>query len=167
MVCYFAGRFEEAIVQLEHALRMDENWVVARSTLGRAHLCLGQFDRALETFKGGQGGRLPDLAIAYAMCGRRDDARRELDRLSQRPEDEYVPPIHFATIHAALGDHDAALDWIDRVIEERANAMILATEPLLRNLRGDARFVRRLEQTGLAAPTRPERPALVKEGGVS
>jgi|GEM_PF-5989383 len=169
MVCYFASRFEDAIVQLEHTLRMDQNWVVARSTLGRSYLCLGQFDRALDVFKGGEGGRLPDLAIAYAMSGRRDDARRELDRLSQRPEGEYVPPIHFAIIHAALGDHDAALDWIDRVIEERANAMILATEPLLRNLRGDARFVQRLEQIGFGAivPAGPQQPALAKEGRVS
>jgi tetratricopeptide (TPR) repeat protein len=149
MVYYFAGRFEDAIVQLEHTLRMDQNWVVARSTLGRAFLCLGQFDRALEVFKGGGGGRLPDLAIAYALSGRRDDARRELDRLSQRPEGEYVPPIHFATIHAALGDHDTALDWIDRVIEERVNAPVLATEPLLRNLRADPRFAARIEQIGL------------------
>src|SRR5262249_6098182 len=43
MVLYFAGRFEEAIVQLEHTLRMDDSWLVARSTLGRSYLCLGRF----------------------------------------------------------------------------------------------------------------------------
>ena len=161
MAHYFAGRFEDAIVQLEHTLRMDDNWTVARSTLGRAHLCLGQFGRALEHFEPHNGvcrGRIPDLAIAYAMAGRPDDARRELARLAQRPEGEYVPPIHFATIHAALGDHDAALDWIDRVIAERANAMVLATEPILRNLRGDPRFVQRLEQIGLGAILAGGRP---------
>jgi DNA-binding winged helix-turn-helix (wHTH) protein/Flp pilus assembly protein TadD len=158
MVYYFAGRFEDAIVQLEHTLRIEENWVVARSTLGRSWLCLGKFDRALEVLHGGRGGRLPDLAIAYALSGRRDDARRELDRLSQRPEGEYVPPIHFATIHAALDDRDRALDWIDRVIQERVNAPVLATEPLLRNLRGDPRFVQRLEKTGLGALLASSRP---------
>jgi serine/threonine-protein kinase len=151
MVYYFAGRFEDAILQLEHTLRMDENWVVARSTLGRSHLCLGQFDRAVEVFKGGGGGRLPDLAIAYALSGRRDDARRELDRLSQQPEGAYVPPIHFLTIHAALGDYDAALDWVDRVIEDRVNTGFLVFEPLLNGLRKDSRFAQRVERTGLGA----------------
>jgi DNA-binding winged helix-turn-helix (wHTH) protein/Tfp pilus assembly protein PilF len=149
MAYYLAGRFEDAIVQLEHTLRMDENWVVARSTLGRSHLCLGQFDRALDVFKGGGGGRLPDLAIAYALSGRRDDARREFDRLSQRPEGEFVPPIHFVTIHAVLGDHDAALDWVDRVIEDRVNTGFLVFEPLLNDLRKDPRLIQRLERTGL------------------
>ena len=152
MAHYFAGRFEEAIAQLEHTLRMDENWLVARSTLGRAYLCLGLFDRALKVFERLDGvaqGRIPDLAIAYAMAGRTDDARRELARLSQRPEGEYIPPIHFATIHAVLGDHDTALKWIDRVIEERANARVLPWEPLLRGLHKDPRFTERLERNGL------------------
>jgi tetratricopeptide (TPR) repeat protein len=146
----FAGRFEDAILQLEHTLRMDENWVVARSTLGRSYLCLGQFDRAVEVFKGGGGGRLPDLAIAYALSGRRDDARRELDRLSQQPEGAYVPPIHFVTIHAALGDHDAALDWVDRVIEDRVNTGFSSLKPLLNGLRKDSRLIQRFERTGLS-----------------
>jgi DNA-binding winged helix-turn-helix (wHTH) protein/Tfp pilus assembly protein PilF len=154
MAHYFASRFEDAIVQLEHTLRMNENWAVAQSTLGRSYLCLGQFDRALEYFEGSDGvrrGRIPDLALAYAMAGRRDDARRELARLTQRPEAEYIPPLHFVMVHTALGNHDAALEWVERVIEERANATHLIVEPLLRNLRGDLRFVQRFEQTGLGA----------------
>jgi len=66
MALYMAGRFDEAIAQLEHTLRLDENWVVARSTLGRAYLCLGQFNRAFELFDRRDGvaqGRVPDLAI--------------------------------------------------------------------------------------------------------
>jgi len=154
MAYYFAGRFEDAIAQLEHTLRMNENWAVAQSTLGRSYLCLGYFDRALEYFEGRDGvrpGRVSDLAIAYAMAGRRDDARRELARLAQRPEGEYVPPLHFVMIHAALGNHDVALEWVEQVIEERANAPHLIIEPLLSNLRGDPRFVQRFEQTGLGA----------------
>jgi len=53
------------------------------------------------------------------------------------------------TIHAALGDHDAALDWADRVIEERVNLGFLIFEPLLRDLRKDPRLIQRLERTGL------------------
>jgi tetratricopeptide (TPR) repeat protein len=152
MAHYNAGRFEDAIVQLEYALRMDDTWVVAQSTLGRSYLCLGQFDRALKYFEGDGGarrGRVPDLALAYALAGRPDDARRELARLAQRPEGEYIAPLHFVMIHTALGNHDAALEWVEQVIEERANAGHLVIEPLLRNLRGDPRFVQRLKQIGL------------------
>jgi tetratricopeptide (TPR) repeat protein len=151
MAYYFAGRFEDAIVQLEHTLRMDGNWAVAQSTLGRSYLCLGQFERALELFDGDgmSWGRAPDRAIAYALSGRIGDARRELARLSQRPEGEYVPPIHFVTMYAALGDHDAALDWVDRVIEARVNTGFLVFEPLLHGLRKDPRVIERLERTAL------------------
>jgi len=150
MAYYGAGRFEEAIAQLEHTLRLDGNWAVAQSTLLRAHLCLGQFKRALELFEGdGAGwGRAPDRAIAYAFSGRTSDARRELARLSQRPEDEFLPPIHFASIHAALGDYDAALEWVDRVIEQRVNVGFIAFEPILRGLRKDPRVIQRLERIG-------------------
>jgi DNA-binding winged helix-turn-helix (wHTH) protein/Tfp pilus assembly protein PilF len=152
MAYYFSGRFEEAIVQLEHTLRMDENWENARSILGRSYLCIGQFDRALELFDRHDGvmwGRISDLAVAYALSGRISDAQRELARLSQRPEDEYVRPIHFVSVHAALGDHDAALDWVDRVIEQRVNVGFIAIDPLLRDLRKDPRVVQRLERIGL------------------
>jgi tetratricopeptide (TPR) repeat protein len=152
MALYFAGKFEDAIAQLEHTLRLDENWVVGRSTLGRSYLCLGQFDRAFELFDGRDGvaqGRVPDLAITYALSGQTANARRELARLSQRPEGEYLPPIHFVTIHAALGDHDAALEWVDRVIEERVNTGFLFIEPLLNDLRKNPCLIQRLERTGL------------------
>jgi hypothetical protein len=54
-------------------------------------------------------------------------------------------------VHTALGNHDAALEWVERVIEERANTTHLIVEPLLLNLRGDPRFVQRFEQIGLGA----------------
>ena len=152
MAHYCAGRFEDAIAQLEHTLRMDQHWAVAQSTLGRSYLCLGRFDQALEYFEGNDGvrrGRVSDPALAYAMTGRRDDAQRELTRLAQRAESEYVPPLHFVLIHTALGNHNAALEWVEQVIEERANAMHLILEPLLHRLHGDHRFVQRLERIGL------------------
>ena len=152
MAHYLAGKFEDAVVQLEHTLRLDENWVVGRSTLGRSYLCLGQFDRALELFERHNGmarGRIPDLAIACALSGRIEDAGRELARMTQRPEGEYISPIHFVMIHAALGDYDAALEWVDRVIEERVNTGFIAFEPLLRGLRKDPRVIERLERIGL------------------
>jgi DNA-binding winged helix-turn-helix (wHTH) protein/Tfp pilus assembly protein PilF len=152
MAHYLAGKFEDAVVQLEHTLRLDENWVVGRSTLGRSYLCLGQFDRALELFERHNGmarGRIPDLAIACALSGRIEDAGRELARMTQRPEGEYISPIHFVMIHAALGDYDTALGWVDRVIEERVNTGFIAFEPLLRGLRKDPRVIQRLERIGM------------------
>src|SRR5262249_25756459 len=106
---------------------------------------------ALEFFAG-EGlswGRVPDRAITYALSGRTDDARRELARLSQRPEDEYLPPIHFVKIHAALGDYDAALEWADRVIEQRVNVGFIATEPSWRDSGKAPRLIQRLEQIGM------------------
>jgi hypothetical protein len=49
-------------------------------------------------------------------------------------------------VHAALGQTDAAFDWLDRAFDERRGWLAyLNVEPLLDGVRADPRF-RRLQQ---------------------
>jgi DNA-binding winged helix-turn-helix (wHTH) protein/Tfp pilus assembly protein PilF len=151
-VLYFAGRYEEALAQFEHTLRMDQSWVNARSNVGRCHMWLGRFDLAMAAFEhpaNREFGRPSDTLLAQALAGRADAARAGLRRLAQRPDGEQAPPIELACVHAVLGEHDAALAFVDEVIAERANALILAVEPALRGLHSDPRFRARLASLGL------------------
>lgn len=160
MTLYFAGRYEDAIAQLEHTLRMDETWVVARSVLGLCHLRLGRFDQAIAEFEHPlnlQHGNPSDLPMAYALSGRTGEARAALAKLQRQANSEHVPPLEFARIHAALGEHDAALDCIEQAIEQRYNtAMIIAVDPAFDGLRQYPRFGAMLDRLGLA----DVRPAL-------
>jgi DNA-binding winged helix-turn-helix (wHTH) protein/Tfp pilus assembly protein PilF len=164
MTLYFAGRYEEAIAQLEHTLRMDETWVVARSMLGLCHLRLGRFERAFQEFEHPSSllhGNPSDLPTAYALSGRPEKAREALALLMRRANAEPVPPVDLARIHAALGEDEAALDWIERAIEERYNhAMIIAVDPAFRSLHGNPRFRQILDRLGLGdVPPVPEPPS--------
>jgi DNA-binding winged helix-turn-helix (wHTH) protein/Tfp pilus assembly protein PilF len=155
MTLYSAGRYEEAIAQLEHALRMDETWVVARGYLGRCHLLMGRFDRAVAAFTHPtslQHGRPADLPVAYALSGRTEDARAALARLERRANSELVPPLELALIYAALGEQEAALDWIERAIDERyATAMNITVDPIFHSLHPHPRFRQMLDRLGLGA----------------
>ncbi len=54
----------------------------------------------------------------------------------------YVSPVHAATVHAAMGEVDEAMVWLDRaLVEERSGWLVyLAMEPRFDGLREDARF---------------------------
>jgi tetratricopeptide (TPR) repeat protein len=54
---------------------------------------------------------------------------------------DYVPPVRFAVLHAALGQDEEALAWLLRAQDERSPSLVYAlADPLFDRLRGDARF---------------------------
>jgi len=54
-----------------------------------------------------------------------------------------LPSYETAKVHLALGDHNAALRWLERAFEERSHSMaFLRVDPQLAPLRADPRFVR-------------------------
>ena len=152
MVHYFAGRYDEAVAQLELTLRMDGSFDVARNFLGRSLLRLGAFERAIEQFANravSTFGSAADLAAVYALSGREGEARAVLAGLLESAQSRYVSPTDIATIHASLGDDDAAMDFLEQSIEQRAFDFI-NVNPTFRRLHGRPRFRRILEQFGLA-----------------
>jgi hypothetical protein len=57
-------------------------------------------------------------------------------------ETRHIATYETAMIHVALGDVDAAFDWLDRAYEERAAWLTyLRVDPRLDPIRGDPRFV--------------------------
>ena len=67
--------------------------------------------------------------------------------LTRRP----VAPYYFAVVHAGLGENDEALDWLDKVYEERhAGVLSLKMDPEFDGLRREPRFKALLEKVGLS-----------------
>jgi DNA-binding winged helix-turn-helix (wHTH) protein/tetratricopeptide (TPR) repeat protein len=155
MIHYFAGRYETAVAQLEATLELDETFDHARGFLGRALLRLGEHDRAIEHFH--LCGNVTvlsasDLPAAYALSGRKNQARRELEQLLERSKSQYIPAYDVATVYAALEDTDAALDWLERAVEQRSQPVnFLLVDPTFARLRDAPRFRAVLQQLG--APT--------------
>jgi tetratricopeptide (TPR) repeat protein len=148
MAYYYAGRYPEAVDQLELTLRMDPQFEVSRGFLGRCHLQLGDFERAVAEFTAGPSivhQRGADLPAAFALSGRHDEARAGLASLMQ---DAQARPYDIAVVHAALGEDAEAMDWLERAIEARAIGFF-AVDPMFARIRPSTRFQSAVRRLGL------------------
>ena len=145
-------RYEEAIVRSREALALYPDFWLGRWGLGTAYLRLGRYDEAVEVFEAmvaEDSLYVGNLVYTYAAMGREDDARR---LLAQHPLEIVIETKEAAgpaAVLTALGDYDAALDWIEqRPIGELRLTHIL-TDPSYEPLHADPRFQAVLRQMGV------------------
>jgi tetratricopeptide (TPR) repeat protein len=132
---------------LRKTIDLDPNYWWAHSWLGRAYEQQSQFREAIAEFQEavrlGSGITEPRalLGRAYAVSGKRAEAQKVLDELSEVSKHIYVSPYNIALIYAGLGEKDQALAWLERAFAERCTWMpLLRVDPELDNLRSDPRF---------------------------
>ncbi len=144
---YYAGRYPEAIAQLQTVLGMKPDFVLAHLWLARALIQVGRLEEGLaETAYAEKGAReWPVLMTARGftngVMGRREEARvmlREMQQLSSR---RFVTAYGMALVHAGLGEKEEAFRWLDKAFEERSHWLVwLRLDPRWTSLRGDPRF---------------------------
>ena len=99
------------------------------------------------TFRNGR----ETLAPLYAQSGRREEALQILTDLEEQARRVYVPPCDVARLHAALGHHDEAFQWLDRAIEVRDGDLFMTKVwPVWDPIRDDPRFDDLLDRLNLA-----------------
>ncbi len=141
MVMYYARRYDQAIAHLGKLLETEPTMDHARSFLGRSYLRNGNFAAAIAEF---QKRRSPsvfsnqDLAIAYALAGRKREALAELDRVLAMVATSYVSPYDIAAIYVSLGDRDTAFQWLARAAAIKGNSLI-EIDPVFDAIRDDPR----------------------------
>jgi serine/threonine-protein kinase len=148
---YFAGRHRRAIEHCHRALELSPEHPLALSQMGWSLLRMDAFEAALEALERSVGLAPGNsyfrwlLGYGYAVAGRTNRAREVIGELHIRGERQYVMPFGFAVIHAGLGEHGTALDWLERAFAERNGWMVyLDVAPSLDPLRGEPRFRRLL-----------------------
>ena len=127
----FAGDNETAARLLEKAIEVGPNAGYAHWSYGLALRYGGRvtesvaiFERLVESSHGKVALYVSLLGAALADAGEKSRAEEILANLiARRGEGDYVPSIDLATVHAALGDHDAALGALERGREERNGLM--------------------------------------------
>lgn len=159
---YWARRYDEAVTELNAALELDPKLETAWYFTGRARVQQARFDDARAAFARAREISPKDAnltsAVAYleALAGRREQAENillEIERLALRglPFSSQV-----AGIHAALGDKQAALGWLERARSNHEGALVwLKIDPRFDSLRGDPRFAETLQRMGLAGDAAP------------
>ena len=144
MVQIIAGRYEEAIANVERVRAVDPDFPFADLFLARALTFAGRLPEALRLWDGSKAVARPHfwMAHAYVMAGR----RAEVEKIAAAADH----PLHLAIIHAALGDDDRALLELDRaadILPQRVGLMMMYPE--MASLRGDTRFAAIRRKLGL------------------
>ena len=120
-----AGRYAEAAAEASRAVEVDPEHDRAHATLGWAHLKEGRVAEGLAEIERAVALApdntqwLAQLGQALALTGRPDDAREILRRLEERD----ASPYHLAFVHTGLGDHERAIDMLERAYEMRGGAI--------------------------------------------
>jgi TolB-like protein/DNA-binding winged helix-turn-helix (wHTH) protein/Tfp pilus assembly protein PilF len=153
-ILYTARRYDEAIDQLGQALELDPSLeviyflVLAYVQRGEYTAAAGLLERAIR--QGDQASTyLSLLGFTHAAAGRRKEARQILEVLKGRSGEEAAAPYQFAIIYAALGEKEQALEWLERIYQDRSSWLpFLNVEPELDGLRSEPRFLALLDRIG-------------------
>jgi TolB-like protein/DNA-binding winged helix-turn-helix (wHTH) protein/Flp pilus assembly protein TadD len=146
---FYARDYDQAIEQFQKTLELDQNFPSAHNFLPATYLQKGMYDEAIAEFKKAipltadseRSLSKAGLGNAYAVIGKKSEARAVLAELKQTYEQEYVPANSIALIYAGLGEKDQAFAWLDKAYEQRAfQLQWLKADPRWDSLRSDPRF---------------------------
>ncbi len=148
----------KALEYIQRALEMRRTAVSALSDgiciagfAGRLDLAEEWAERAI-----GISGREPHLlamlAVAHVVSGNKSLAESLVDEVEEQAKSRRVLLVCPASVRAALGDHERAINTLERCYVEREHYMIwLNTFPTLDPLRGHPRFAALLRKLNLPA----------------
>ena len=92
------------------------------------------------------------LAHTYGKAGSHKESTSDARGLAELAKDRYVAPHFFAGIHLGLGEHDRAIEYLEKSYAEHCHWLIyLHIDPSMDDLRNDPRFHDLLRRVGLPA----------------
>jgi DNA-binding winged helix-turn-helix (wHTH) protein/tetratricopeptide (TPR) repeat protein len=126
MTAFYAGRFDDAQTECESAAALMREFEPA-------HMCR----------RAALAERESEPGFWRARLGRLLDSASE--------EDCVLNAVAIASAQAHMGDHAAALEWLERAANYRSDALVFAAvHPALQRLRNEQRYTRVLQRIGLA-----------------
>jgi tetratricopeptide (TPR) repeat protein len=146
--------------QLKSVLELDPNYAIAHIQLGQVYVQKRMYDVAIEEFQKSiaLSEQNPDIVAqlghAYALSGRRSEARTVLAKLFKLSKRAYVSPYMIACVYTGLEQQDRAFEMLEKGYQERDSHLVdVSLDPRLDPLRSDPRYTDLLRRVGL-----PERP---------
>jgi TolB-like protein/DNA-binding winged helix-turn-helix (wHTH) protein/Tfp pilus assembly protein PilF len=152
---YYGRQYAQAVDQARKAQLLNPEFPRTHFWLGRVYAQMGKYSEAIaEAERAGPSPdstlRMTEMAYACAMAGKRAEAGAFLRELHERSKRGYVPAYDLAVVHLALGEKEAAAQWLQRAYDEHDwGLVVLAVEPRLDPLRSDQRFQGLLRKVGL------------------
>jgi len=154
LLSYFGGRYDEALEELLQLRRLEPKLPIVHWGIGLVDEQKRSYGEAIASLQ--QATSLSaslnfksSLGHAYAVAGRKDEARAILGEIEERSKRAYVPSYYSALVYAGLEDEDRAFEWLERAYQERSTVLAyLQLDPRLANLRADPRFSDLLRRVG-------------------
>ena len=153
-ILYYSRRYDDAIAEYQKVIQLDPHYTQAHYDLSATYVVQRDFDHAIteleETLR--LNGNRDPLALglygaALAQSGDRAGAKEILTELLDRSQREFVSPVAMAMLYLGLGRESEALDWVDRIFQDRMAAAVMAeVEPIFDSLRSKPRFVAQLRR---------------------
>ncbi len=148
-VYYHAREYGQAISQCDKVLELDSGFVPAHYWRGASYVFSLRYDEAIADFRtASDSSENPSYfqtwaALAYALEGKKAEARTALERLQLNAKRQYVSPYGLASVHLALGDREMALTLLEDACQQRAaDTVFLATAQEFDSLHNELRFRR-------------------------
>ena len=155
-----AGRYEEAVLEAGRAVEFQPGDARAHATLAWAYLKQGKAEEGLAELERAVALTphhvqwLAQLGQARAMTGDEAAARAILRQLEQRAAAGFVSPYHLAYVHTGLGEHERALDLLERALDEGSGSVHgISGSVLFAPLREHPRFKALVARINPAAAT--------------
>jgi serine/threonine protein kinase/predicted Zn-dependent protease len=155
---YHARQYDEAVAQLLRTVELDPNYPMTYWLLGLLYRKTARYDLAISagekgvSLSGGSPLMRAALAQTFATAGATQKAIQILDDLQKLAQERYVAPHFLAGIYVGLGEHDSAIEYLDKSCAEHCHWLIyLHIDPSMDDLREDPRFQNLLRRVGLPA----------------
>ena len=137
-VLFRARKYDEAIRQYQRTLELDPEDRVTQWRLVDAYIESGRIQEALKLQP-----RPTQIARAYALLGRRDEARTVLTTATEPGR------LDIALAYFALGDRDRGFVELTRAFDDRRYVNLVACDPRWDIVRDDPRFGALINRLGL------------------
>jgi tetratricopeptide (TPR) repeat protein len=149
------GDHERAIAVAKSANAQFPDNPIPFYVMGKSAFALGRQDEAIaahEKMVSLNPRWRGTLGVTYALAGRTEDARRILQQLEALPPSSWNA-MNLAELHAALGNHDEALKWLEYQ-PRHGWWMGIRRNPVYDPLRSNPRFQALVQRLNMPQATR-------------
>jgi len=154
---YLARQYDRAKDECQKTLEMDPNFLPARIFLALPYVQKGMYEEAFAEIEKATkiiGKNTPRtlsmLGYINSVSGKRDEAKKILEKLFKLLKKKYVSAWSIASIYAGLGQKKQVFEWLEKAYEKRDQWMkFLKVEPLFDSIRADSGYLDLLHRIGL------------------
>jgi eukaryotic-like serine/threonine-protein kinase len=146
-VYYLAGDYDRAEEVEKNTIQMDPSFVTAHGYLGQIYVEKKQYAEAIDEFRTaaslipGDMAAQADLAHAYAIADKKNEAEEILKEMEAAQAKRFVSTYDFAVVYAGFRNADKTLEWLEKGYVERNGRLVnLGVHPQFAFLRGESRF---------------------------